>query len=113
MSNDVSSGTLPTWATVGIVAMITSLAGGIVGMFKLMRSDAVAQLASHEKDIEEIKKQAVSDRETLQQEVSALQIETRECRKDREELRIALGILEAKVNTNKSISDANHKSDKV
>lgn len=113
MSNAAPPENLPVWITTGIVAMIVAMASGMVGLFKLMRSDAAAQLAAHDKDIAELKLQAATDRETAKQEVLALQMEARECRKDREELKIALAQLSARVTSNKEVSDANHEADKT
>jgi uncharacterized membrane protein len=112
VSNGTPADSLPAWITTGIVTMIVAMAGGIVGLFKLMRSDAAAQLASHDRDIIELKTQAAADRESAKQEVAALQQEARECRKDREQLKIALAQLEIKVIANKKLSDANHEADK-
>jgi hypothetical protein len=81
---------IPNWLQTGVMAVFGALTGAIVFLFKTSRSTEAADLKA------EAQEKAALNVE-LKTQVQALEVESRECRKDREDLRVQVAQLSTRL----------------
>ena len=88
MGDDISG--LPTWITAGIVSIIGALGSAVVLMFKLGKAETAKMLELEQQRHTKVLEQLSKDRDELQ-------MEAKECRKDREDMRVQIARLETRI----------------
>jgi len=86
----MTTGELPGWIQTAAGAVFTALTGAIIYLFKTSRSTEASDLKA------EVESRAASNTE-LKTQVKALEVEAKDCRKDREELRVQVAQLSTRL----------------